>query len=415
VNGPRQQLWVAAVLTATVGGLATLGAHDPSAPAIVEVTVRPQANRVVVEIRLPAAALADANLPADADGRLPESGLDATLALIGRGTSQALEVRAGETRLAEPEVHAATVENRTAAHIQLTYVRPADDQPLSARLQQFRVGASRIRTLVRYEAAPGHVRTFDLAGDYERVVFDPPAGPVLRDFAARGLQALLAAGVYLLIAGALVTPLRKPRTLVAVFAAFIAGQSLSLATSGLADWALSPSALATARVVTASAVVVLAAIALLAPDSRWVAAAAAIAGLFFGVDAAAQFWSVSAFAGARTAAALAAFTLTLSLGQAWILALLSGAAGLVCRWGVPERWGSVAIAVVVAHVALHRVAESVQPLAESADRVLILLAAGWAAAILGAGLFESVFRGSGGSVQQPPPPAWASAGQGGPR
>lgn len=414
MSAPRHRLRLAAIFAGGFVGIATLGAHDPTAPPVVEMTVRPQANRVVIVIHLPAAALADANLPADADGRLPETGLDAPLALIGRGMSQALEVRAGETRLAEPEVHAVAAADRASADIQLTYVRPADDQPLSARLQQFRVGASRIRTLLRYEAAEDDVRAFDLTGDYERVVFEPPVRPVLRTFAARGLEALLGAGVYLLIAGALVAPLHTPRSLAAVFVAFIAAQCVSLVVSGLGDWTLSPSALATARVVAASAVVALAAIGLLAPHSRWIAAAAAIAGLAFGLDAATQFRLVSAFAGARTATALTAFTLTLSLGQAWILALLSAATGLLCRWGVPERWGSVAIAVIVSHVALHQIADSAQPLAESGDRVLIL-AAGWAAAVLGAGIVAAVFRGRRAPMQPPSPPSWAHPGQAGQR
>lgn len=411
----RHRLRLAAVLAAGFVGIAALGAHDPTAPPVVEMTVRPQANRVVIAIHLPAVALADANLPADADGRLPETGLDAPLALIGRGMGQALEVRAGETRLAEPEVHAVAAADRASADIQLTYLRPADDQPLSARVPQFRVGASRILTLVRYEAADDDARTFDLTGDYERVVFEPAAGPVLRTFAARGLEALLGASAYLLIAGALVVPFHTPRALAAIFVAFIAAQCVSLVISGLGDWTLSPSALATARVVAASAVVVLAALGLLAPHSRWIATAAAIAGLSFGLDAATQFWFLSAFAGARTAIALTAFALTLSIGQAWILALLSAAAGLLCRWGVPERWGSVAIAVLVSHVALHQIAASAQPLAESGDRVLILLAAGWAAAVLGAGLLTTVFRGRRTPMQPPTPPSWAHAGQAGPR
>lgn len=415
MSAPRRRLRLAILLSAGFVGIAPLGAHDPTALPVVEMTVRPRANRVVIVIHLPAAALADASLPAGADGRLPETGLDGPLALIGRGMSQALEVRAGETRLAEPDVHAVAASDRASADIQLTYVRPANDQLLSARLQQFRVGASRIRTLVRYEADEDDVRTFDLAGDYERVVFEPPAGPVLRTFAARGLEALLGAGVYLLIAGALVVPFHTPRALAAVFTAFIAAQCVSLVASGLGDWTLAPLALATARVVAASAVVVLAALGLLAPHSRWIAAAAAIAGLSFGLGAATQFWLLSAFAGARTATALTAFTLTLSLGQAWMLALLSATTGLLCRWGVPERWGSVSIAVIVSHVALHQIAESALPLAESGDRVLILLAAGWAAAVLGAGILAAVFRRRRAPMDPPSSPSWAHAGQAGPR
>lgn len=385
----RRGLSLAAFLMA---GTCALSAHDPTAPPVVEMAVR-QDTRVTVSMHVPAAALADANLPRGADGRLATDGLQIPLATVARGLSQALDIKLGEVPLPPPEIRVTTGADGESADIQLLYGAPEAEGPLSARLQQFRAGGERIRTVVRYEPGPRRARTFELSGDYGRVVLEPAIGRVIGDFIARALDTLLAAGTFLLVACALIAPLRSPRTLAVALATFVAGECVFLAVVGLDLWTVSDSALAVSRIVTASTIVVLAALGLLAPRSRWLPALAALSGASFGVDLGHQFSGVAAFAGSHVGAALLVFTVILGLGQVWILALLAAAAGLVYRWRVPEQWGTVTLVVVVAHASLHRISESIQPLVDAGvhvDRLLILIAAGWAGATLGVRLVDTL-------------------------
>jgi hypothetical protein len=367
-----------------IAGTCALNAHDPTAPPVVEIAVRHD-TRVTVSMRLPAAALADANLPRGADGRLATDALQLPLATVARGLSQALDLRLGEVPLPSPEIRVATGANGESADIQLSYGAPEAEGPLSARLQQFRAAGERIRTVVRYEPGSRRARTFELSGDYGRLAFEPAVGRTLEDFMVRALDTLLAASMYLLIACALIAPLRPRRTLAAAFATFAAAECVSLAVVGLDFWTVSDTALAISRIFTASAIVVLAALGLLAPRSRWLPALAALSGASFGVDLGQQFSSAAAFAGSHVGAALLVFGVILTLGQGWILALLGAAAGAVYRWRVPEQWGTITLVVVVTHASLHRISESIQPLVDAGvhvDRLLILLAAGWAGAAL---------------------------------
>jgi hypothetical protein len=386
----RRRFWFVVFL---MGSTPTLSAHDPSAPPVVEITVRSDPQRVAISMHFPAAALVDANLPRGADGLLVRDGLEAPLGIVARGLSQALDVQVGETALSSPEIRVATGADGESADVHLSYSVRAAEGPLSVRLQQFRAGGERIRTIVRYEPARHGARTFDLSGDYGRVVLEPTPGRVIQEFAARALDTLLAAGTYLLVACAFIAPLRTPRSLASALAAFVAGQSVSMAVVGLQLWAPSDAAFAFSQVFTASTIVVLAALGLLAPTSRWLPALAVLSGASFGIDLGHQFSNVAAFAGSHAAEAWLVFAVILGIGQTCILALFSAVAGLLYRWRVPERWGTVTLVVVVTHAALHRISGSLQPLVDAGihvDRLLILVTAGWAAATLCAGIVDMV-------------------------
>jgi hypothetical protein len=187
----------------------------------------------------------------------------------------------------------------------------------------------------------------------------------------------------------------------------IAGRSAAVA---LANWSPGATTLATLQIVEASTVVVVAAQGVLSPGSRWLPALGVVFGLVSGAELGAQFTQTAAFAGAHRATGFVTYAMVLVLGEAWIAALIASAAGLVYRWQrVPQRWTTLMLAAIVAHTALHRVADSSQRLTDAgvpADRLLMMITLGWAAAILCAGIAGSLLRTPGSTST----PAWSDAG-----
>src|SRR5262245_140595 len=166
-------------------------AHDPNAPPRAQLSIQAQGNNIVASVQVPAAALEEANLPRDADGRFAARRLDDALAVVGNGVARALEPRAGDAVLPILRVSARSAPDRASAEFDITYARDDISGPLSIRLQAFRAGGARIATVVSYTPATGPPRSFETRADHERIVFEPGANRVVREFAARGWDALL--------------------------------------------------------------------------------------------------------------------------------------------------------------------------------------------------------------------------------
>lgn len=387
-----------------------LSAHDPNAPPVVDMTIRAEAAQLVVSVTLPEPALADANLPTENDGLIAAQGLEQPLEVVGRGIANTLELRQADTLLPPPAIRAAVGPDRLSALITLVYPFNAANGSLSARLHTFRGSGTLIRTLVHFEPLAGAARTFDITGDYERVLLEPEAGDVVKQFVTRGTTTLLGGSLYFLVALCLIAPLRPVRALTTTVGALAAGQLIASAAAMLAGWSPGATTLATLQIVEASTVVVLAAQGILSPESRWLPALGLVFGLVFGAELGAQFTQTAAFAGAHPAAGFGTYALVLVLGEAWIAALMASAAGLIYRWpAVPERWTTLMLAAIVAHTALHRVSDGSQRLTDAgvpADRLLMTITLGWAVAILCAGIAGSLLRAPGDAST----PTWSDAG-----
>jgi len=405
----RASVVLAGLLAALLGSTAHLSAHDPNAEPVVDMTIRAAAGQLVVSVTLPGSALSDANLPTENDGLLAAQGLEQPLEVVGRGIANTLELRQADVLLPPPAIRAAVGPDRLSALITLVYPFNAANGSLSGRLHTFRSGGTLIRTLVHYEPLSGAARTFDITGDYERVLFEPQASDVVKQFATRGTTTLLGGSLYFLVALCLIAPLRSARTLTTAVVALAGGQLIASAAATLAGWSPGATTLATLQIVEASTVVVLAAQGVLSPRSRWLPALGLVFGLVFGAELGAQFTQTAAFAGAHHAAGFVTFALILILGEAWIAALMASATGLIYRWPrVPERWTTLMLAAIVAHTALHRVSDSSQRLTDAgipADRLLMTVTLGWAAAILCAGIAGSLLRTTGPANT----PTWSDA------
>jgi hypothetical protein len=150
----------------------------------------------------------------------------------------------------------------------------------------------------------------------------------------------------------------------------------------------------------ASVVVVLAIQDVTSPESQWLPALCFSFGVLNGAGIGARLVHEWGFTGAHVAAALLAFVLTVSIGQAWVIAVLWSAAGLIRRRGRIAELAVVSTAIFAGHAAVHRVIDQGQALAEAGtftlDRFLFSVTVGWALLILCAGIIGTALSGVGG-------------------
>lgn len=386
---------LAIALLVIIGGSPNAGAHPTVPEPMVEMFVKPDGDRLTVLVRLPIAVLSDANLPRDASGRLVPETSGPPLQLVARDIASNLELQQNDDLLPSPAIATSMAANGEFVEVVLTYSIRAGAGGITARLRTFRAGTGIVRTVAHYDAPATPTRTFTVAGDPERVAFDPRLVEVVRTFVARGTAALLSGGDALLFALCLALPLRREGALRAASIAFLTGEIATILICGAGGLLATPQSLATSQVAAASAIVVVALQVVTNPRSQWLAALALIFGLAHGLATGAAFLRDTSLGGSHVATALMTFLLVVTLGQIWMIALLSSAAALLFRWGLPERLAAVAAAIFVGHEALHRIADRGDALAllrgTTSDQILMTVTLIWAGLILCAGSLELVW------------------------
>jgi hypothetical protein len=258
---------------------------------------------------------------------------------------------------------------------------------------------------------PATTRTFRIAGDPERVSLDPAPTQVLTRFLRRGTDLLLNGGDFLLFALCLIAPAGRKGAFVRACLALVAGQVLAIVLSGFGRVPLTSAQLLIVQGAAASTVVVAAIQDLVNPHSRWLWPLALIFGLANGLSIGDRFLVESSFAGSHVALGLLAWTVVVILGQIWVLALLSSAAGLLRRRGRTAELAVLAVSLFAGHSALHRLVDRSELLAElgfvTLDRFLMILTLSWACIILCAGILEGILSAR---VSALPRPSVAGAG-----
>lgn len=400
-----------AVLLSSVG-VAHASAHDVAPEPTVDVHLRPLGGHLTVELRLPIEALADANLPRNPDGHFVPDEIGQALELVARGIARDLEIQQGDDLLAMPTVSASLSADEALAAVLLDYLIRPDRSDLSARLRSFRAGRRVITTEAHYVVDLRTTRTFRIAGDPERVAFDPSSTQVFARFLSRGTDLLLDGGDFFLFGLCLIAPLGRKRSFARACGALLAGQVCAIGLSGFGRPPLPPGALLTVQAVAASAIVVAALQDLVSPHSRWLWPLAFAFGLANGLSIGDQFLRESAFAGSRSALGLLAWILVVTLGQLWALVLLSSAADLLRRRGRTVQLAVLALSLFAGHSALHRLVDRSELLAElgaiTLDRFLMILTLAWASVILCAGILQALWFRVGTFAR----PSLADAGSG---
>ena len=352
-------------------------------------TVQPRASELVVRLHVPAAALADADLPRLQDGRLDAAAADASLRIVAADIARNLDVRQDDAPLAMPVAAARIGADQHSLDVELTYgIRPPA-AGISARVNAFRAERQPVRTDVRYVPPAGPAQTMTLSGAPARVLFDPGPAAAVREIVSRGLRALFDGGDQLLLLVCLLVPLRRAGAAAALVAAMALGQTATmvLCAAGFGvtgDWLI-------AMAMVAASIVVLASLQnIVRARFRWIVPAALAFGLLNGFTFGAIFAGAAPYTGAHHLLAFAAFLSVVELGQLWLGATLWASRSWLDTRGASERLVVVLASAIVAHDALHRVVDRGHLLAQSGsfggERALVWLTVGWIGVMIAVGI-----------------------------
>ncbi len=347
--------------------------------------VRPEGERVTLLVRAPLEAMQDITFPLVGPGYLDVPNADAQL----RDAAQLwllanLELYEGERRLPLTivAVRASIPSDRSFADYDsaLAHLRAAPlpagiglpwqqalldveiEAPIesasslfSLRARTERLGV-RVVNAVRFFGASSE-RVFQLEGDAGVVPLDPRWHQSLLRFLVQGFEHILDGADHLLFLLCLVVPFRRHlRTLVWIVTAFTGGHSVTLLA---AAYGLAPSALwfpPLVETLIALSIVYMAIENVVSPNprSRWPLAFGF--GLVHGFGFSFALQNTLQFAGDHVLTSLLSFNVGIELGQLLVLVLLVPALNLLFRY-VPERAGSIVLAVIVGHTAWHWLAE----------------------------------------------------------
>jgi hypothetical protein len=364
--------------------LAPLSAHEVVVEQIVEMTLDPQGDALVVALRVPAAVTGDPALPGLLKGG-DAAALDRRLRIVAADLARSLDVQAGGATLPDPIATVGSGAGRESIDVELRYpIRPGEDD-FSARLNAFSSKDGPVRTRARYRLGSGREQIVSVTGPVARVAFDPPFSAVLASFAVRGLRALFDGGDHLLFLVCVLLPMRRPRSAATLYAAAALAQASVMALCVVGAPMMAPW-LSGATLAAASAIVIAAIQNIARARVRWVVLLAiafgALSGWTFGNAAEGS----AEFAGAHRLAAMMVFGFVVLPGELWLGALAWGFRTWLDERGLPERIVVVLGSAIVAHSAVHRVMERAQIVAADGslggERVLVWLTLAWVGAIL---------------------------------
>ena len=362
-----------------------LSAHEVIVDQVIDMVVEPHGDRLLVHLHLPATVLGDANLPRLAGGLLdPAIGAD-RLQAVAMDVARNLDLQQTDIGLPEPAATARIGADRASVDVDLQYGVTADMSGFSARLNTLRSTVGPVRTDVRYRLTSGAEQDLGVTGPAARVAFDPGAREVVQQFAARALRALLDGGDQLLLLLCVLLPIRRARSAASLFAAAALGQTLAIGVS-LLQPGFTADSLTALAMIAASVVVVAALQNVVQASLRWVLLLALAFGLLNGFAFGSTLSASTPFAGSHQWIAGALFTFVVLVGELWLGALAWATRGWLDQQGVPERIVSILASAIIAHSAIHRVADRGQLLAQAgsfgADRALLWLTLGWACVML---------------------------------
>jgi hypothetical protein len=429
-------------------------AHDIPNDVTVQAFFKPAGQRVQLLVRVPLNAMRDMDYPTPSRG----SGLldlaRADAALRDAATlwvADDIEVYEEETRLAYPrvvEVRASLPSDRSFASydealahvtgarlpanaeflwsqglldILLEYPIQSDQSRFSIRLKLDRLGLRTV-TVLRLLTPGSAERALEFVGDPGLVRLDPRWHQAALQFVKLGFTHILDGIDHLLFLLCLVIPFRRFRALIAIVTSFTVAHSITLIASA---YNLAPDALwfpplietliATSIVYMALENVVVNAGGApppplpLAPSRsrrprapspqlkrRWLITFGF--GLVHGFGFSFALRQTLQFAGSHLLTSLLSFNIGVELGQLLVLGVLIPALGLLFRYVVAERLGTIMLSALVAHTAWHWMTERYGVLRQYRWQWPVIDAAFWVGAmrwamlaVVGVGLYWLVF------------------------
>ena len=359
-------------------------AHDIPSDVTVHAFVRPSGDRLQLLVRVPLKAMRDVVFPERAGGyldveklapllpdaatlwisdfvaiyegaaRLPKPRVAATQVSLASDPSFAsFEAALVHVKGPRPESGANLVWNQVLFDVLFEYPIQADRSAFSIRPGLERL-AARVVTVLRFLPPGGAVRAYEFQGDPGLVPLDPRWHQAALRFAKLGFMHILDGADHLLFLLCLVIPFRRFWPLVGVVTAFTAAHSVTLIASA---YGVAPDALWFPPLIETLIAVSIVYMALenIVRDSasprRWMMAFGF--GLAHGFGFSFALRETLQFAGSHLLMSLVSFNVGVELGQLLALALMAPSLGLLFRYGVAERMGTIVLSALVAHTGWH--------------------------------------------------------------
>jgi hypothetical protein len=215
-----------------------------------------------------------------------------------------------------------------------------------------RLGIS-VVTALRFLPPGGSVRPYELEGDAGLVPLDPRWQQAVLRFVTLGFFHILDGTDHLLFLFCLVIPFRRVWTLVPIVTAFTVAHSITLiaAAYNYAPGALWFPPLIETLIATSIVYMALENIAVVTPHRRWLITF--LFGLVHGFGFSFGLQHTMQFAGSHLLTSLLSFNLGVELGQLLVLVVMVPALGVLFRFVVAERMGTIILSALVAHTAWH--------------------------------------------------------------
>jgi hypothetical protein len=232
----------------------------------------------------------------------------------------------------------------------------SDQSKFSIHPKLARLGL-RTLTVLRFLPTGGAVRGFEFLGDPGLVRLDPRWHQAALQFVKLGFDHILDGIDHLLFLFCLVIPFRRLRSLVAIITSFTIAHSITLIASA---YNLAPDALwfpPLIETLIAVSIVYMALENIVSPKlkRRWLITFAF--GLVHGFGFSFALRQTLQFAGSYLLTSLVSFNVGVELGQLLVLVVLVPALGLLFRFVVAERLGTIILSTLVAHTAWHWMTE----------------------------------------------------------
>ena len=379
-----------------------LSAHDIPRDVTVQAFAKPEDHSFKLLVRVPLKAIMDIEFPrkerdfVDLE-RVDQSLRDASMIWLARK----IELFEGDALLPEPTILSTRMAlesdrsfasyDEALAHVTgpalrndvsifweqglldvlFEYPIRSDQSRFSIHMAFDRLGI-RVVTALRFMPPGNVVRAFELEGDAGLVPLDPRWSQAVLRFVNLGFFHILDGTDHLLFLFCLVIPFRRIWTLVPIVTAFTVAHSITLIAAAYnyapgALWfpPLIETLIATSIVYMALENILLRSVdpvgasagqvAVMTPQRRWIITF--LFGLVHGFGFSFGLQHTLQFAGSHLLTSLLSFNIGVELGQLLVLVLMVPALGVLFRYVVAERMGTIILSAIVAHTAWHWMTE----------------------------------------------------------
>ena len=357
-------------------------AHDIPNDVKVQAFVKPEGKHLLLLARVPMSGMREADIPVVGPGFIDMPRADGPLRTAARlWLVDNVEVYENDNRIGPPNVAAARVAlssdksfqsyDKALATVRSPPLTDADlywkqqyvdvllEYPITSDRSDFaiyprlaRLGLQ-VTTVLRFLPPGGPERAFEVHGDGELLHLDPRWHHAALRFVELGFRHILDGTDHLLFIACLVIPFRRLRPLIVIATAFTIAHSITLtaAAFGIAPKGLWFPPLVEMLIATSIVYMALENIVGSNPMRRWMIAFAF--GLVHGFGFAFALRESLQFAGSHLITALLAFNVGVELGQLLVLVLLVPLLGLLFRFAVAERMGTILLSALLAHTGWH--------------------------------------------------------------